>query len=108
MMSEALLSRFEEHMEVTTDYDMLASHLGADPRVCSFAKIMDGKRQGSEVTWAPQTREVLQFTRSMKRSGVEHAVANLLGKFAPQDRDIAMDIAKGEFGLVPQGHLALR
>lgn len=108
VLDEALLSRFEEHIDVQTDYDMMRDHLGAHPDVCAFAAAMNAREDAGDVDWSPQAREVLQITRSIKRSGIKHGVANLIGKFqTPNDREVAIQVARSSFGFTPTGPLAL-
>jgi nitric oxide reductase NorQ protein len=86
-MSEALLSRFTHHIQVETDWD-LAAELGVPPGLITIARNLDGKRRDGLITWSPQFREVLDFTRLEAGYGTGYAAANLAGKApAGPDRD---------------------
>lgn len=78
-MSEALVSRFPVHVEVTTDFD-LAESLGVDPNVVSFASALATRSSGESPTigWAPQFRELLAFKKVSEVWGREFALHNLM------------------------------
>jgi hypothetical protein len=44
-------------------------------------------RRNGDLTWSPQLRSLLAFARHEQRRGREYALANLLGKTPPEDRD---------------------
>jgi hypothetical protein len=59
-LSEALLSRFALHVEMTTDWG-LARKLGVPTQVVTLAQNLPKKQQSSEISWSPQMRELLAF-----------------------------------------------
>ncbi|MGI5214838.1 AAA family ATPase [Plantactinospora sp. CA-290183] len=83
VLTEALASRFEVHIEVTTDWD-LARFLGVPAAAVDAAIALNQHRSSGKVSWAPQLREGLGFTRVRKTLGLPAAVANLAGR-APED-----------------------
>jgi MoxR-like ATPase len=83
ILTEALASRFEVHIEVTTDWD-LARHLGVPAAAVAAAMALNADLAAGKVSWAPQLRELLGFTRVRKTLGLSAAVANLAGR-APED-----------------------
>lgn len=86
-ISEALLSRFALHVEVTTDY-ALAKRLGVDERVVSLSMSLNNSmRDGGGASWAPQFRELLVFQDLMDTFGQEFAISNLIASSPEQDRD---------------------
>ncbi|MEY9839426.1 AAA family ATPase [Streptacidiphilus sp. EB103A] len=103
-MSEALLSRFANHVQVTTDWD-LAADLGVPTNLITFARnletrkfpppIVQPKRGGGTETIAqpssysgfiPQFREALAFAAQINRYGLEFALAGLLRRCPEADR----------------------
>jgi nitric oxide reductase NorQ protein len=96
-MSEALLSRFSIHVEATTDYD-LAKAIGVPSKMVTVAKNLDSKRNGGEVSWAPQMRELLAFKTTAERHSVDLAVANVIGIAPEDDRPIVADVISRAFG----------
>ncbi len=85
-MSEALRDRFEHHIEVGTDWE-LAENLGVAKDIVAVAQNLDKRRRNGDLTWSPQLRSLLAFARHEQRRGREYALANLLGKTPPEDRD---------------------
>jgi hypothetical protein len=83
VLTEALASRFEVHIEVTTDWD-LARHLGVPTAAVDAAIALNNDLAAGKISWAPQLRELLGFTRVRKTLGLSAAVANLAGR-APED-----------------------
>lgn len=96
-MSEALLSRFSIHVEVTTDYD-LAKTIGVPAKAVTVAKNLATKAANGETSWAPQMRELLAFKRTAERFSVGLAVANLIGVAPEDDRAIVADVVSRAFG----------
>jgi hypothetical protein len=83
VLTDALASRFDVHIEVPTDWD-LARRLGVPAPAIAAAVALNGDLAAGHVTWAPQLRELLGFTRVRKTLGLPAAVANLAGR-APED-----------------------
>lgn len=96
-MSEALMSRFTVHIEVTTDYD-LAKEMGVPAKAINAARNLKEKRDQNKVRWAPEMRELLAFKRNADRVGLEFAVANLVGVAPESDRAIVADVVARAFG----------
>jgi MoxR-like ATPase len=96
-LSEALLSRFAIHAEMTTDWS-LARKLGAPVAVVTAAQNLAKKQQSSEVSWAPQMRELLAFRDLASAFGTQFAIANLLAAAPEMDRPVVADIFTRVFG----------
>lgn len=96
-LSEALLSRFLIHVEMTTDW-ALARKLGAPVQIVTAAQNLSKKQQSSEVSWAPQMRELLAFRDIAKTFGTKFAIANLLAAAPEIDRPIVADVFTRVFG----------
>jgi hypothetical protein len=96
-LSEALLSRFAVHVEVTTDYRM-AGRLGVDSRVVTAASNLDTKRLNGEVGWSPQMRELLATRVLMDRFGERVALRNLVSIAPEMDREVVADVLSKAFG----------
>jgi len=94
-LSEALLSRFTLHVEVTTDYSM-AARMGVNKHIVSAAKNMDARVRQGELDWAPQFRELLAFRDVSKAFGERFAIENLIASAPEMARpDISATLAKG-------------
>ena len=96
-LSEALLSRFSLHVEMTTDWS-LARKLGAPQPVVTAAQNLSKKQASSEVTWAPQMRELLAFRDIDKEFGTKFAIANLLAAAPEIDRAVVSDVLSRVYG----------
>lgn len=96
-LSEALLSRFSLHVEMTTDWG-LARKLGAPQPVVTAAQNLSKKQASSEVTWAPQMRELLAFRDIDKEFGTKFAIANLLAAAPEIDRAVVSDVLSRVYG----------
>src|SRR5690606_8333994 len=83
VLTEALASRFAVHIEVPTDWD-LARRLGVPAQAVAAAVELNQALAAGTLSWAPQLREVLAFTRVSRALGLPAAVANLAGR-APED-----------------------
>ncbi|MFI7208468.1 AAA family ATPase [Micromonospora aurantiaca (nom. illeg.)] len=97
ILTEALASRFDVHIEVTTDWD-LARHLGVPRPAVEAAIALNTDLAGGRVGWAPQLRELLGFTRVSKTLGPAAAVANLVGRAPIEDREQVLTALKQQFG----------
>ncbi|MFG2043943.1 AAA family ATPase [Dactylosporangium sp. NPDC048998] len=97
ILTEALASRFDVHIEVTTDWD-LAKHLGVPAAAVAAAITLNADLATGKVTWAPQLRELLGFTRVRKTLGLSAAVANLAGRAPEDDRDAVIKALSTAFG----------
>jgi hypothetical protein len=96
-LSEALLSRFTIHTEMTTDW-ALARKLGAPTSIVTAAQNLAKKQQSGEVSWAPQMRELLAFRDLTKTFGTKFAIANLLAASPELDRPVVADVFTRVFG----------
>lgn len=98
VMSDALLSRFSIQVEVTTDYNMLTT-LGVSRDVIAVAGALAKKAVTGEIMKAPQTRELLAFSRIKATLGLNVALANMVAGALPNDREVyAADLSKA-FGM---------
>lgn len=85
ILTEALASRFDVHIEVTSDWD-LARHLGVPKEAINAAIALNADLANGKVSWAPQLRELLGFARVRKTLGHAAAMANLAGRAPEADR----------------------
>ena len=96
-LSEALLSRFTVHAEMTTDWS-LAKKLGAPVTIVTAAQNLAKKQKEGEVSWAPQMRELLAFRDLTETFGTKFAIANLLAASPELDRPVVADVFTRVFG----------
>lgn len=96
-LSEALLSRFTIHAEMTTDW-ALARKLGCPTPIVTAAQNLSKKQQSAEVSWAPQMRELLAFRDLAKAFGTKFAISNLLAAAPEIDRPVVADVFTRVFG----------
>lgn len=96
-LSEALLSRFAVHAEMTTDWS-LARKLGAPTPAVTAAQNLARKQQSAEVSWAPQMRELLAFRDLAETFGTKFAIANILAAAPEIDRPVVADVFTRVFG----------
>ncbi|WP_422733874.1 AAA family ATPase [Micromonospora sp. WMMD558] len=97
ILTEALASRFDVHIEVTTDWD-LARHLGVPTPAVQAAIALNADLAAGRIGWAPQLRELLGFTRVRKTLGLPAAVANLAGRAPEDDREHVLAALRQHFG----------
>ena len=97
VLTEALASRFEVHIEVTTDWD-LAKHLGVPAPAVQAAIALNAELADGTVSWAPQLRELLGFARLRKTLGQPAAVANLASRAPDDDRPDVISVLVEHFG----------
>ena len=96
-LSEALLSRFQIHAEMTTDW-ALAKKLGSPAQIVTAAQNLAKKQVSGETSWAPQMRELLAFRDLAKTFGTKFAIANLLAAAPELDRPVVADVFTRVFG----------
>ena len=96
-LSEALLSRFIIQVEMTTDWS-LARKLGVPVQVVTAAQNLSKKQQASEVSWAPQMRELLAFRDISTAFGSKFAISNLLAAAPEIDRPVVADVLSRVYG----------
>ena len=97
VFSDALRSRFEHHVEVTTDW-ALAGELGVPGDIRTVAKHLDEKRRQGSLSWSPQLRDVLAYATACRRHGQAYALAGLLAKAPGEDRDVIAEALTTKFG----------
>jgi hypothetical protein len=97
VLTEALASRFDVHIEVTTDFD-LAKHLGVPAPAVTAAVALNADLEAGKLTWAPQLRELLGFARVRKTLGLPAAIANLAGRAPDDDRAEVIAALSTAFG----------
>ncbi|MGQ5262935.1 AAA family ATPase [Micromonospora sp. ZYX-F-536] len=97
ILTEALASRFDVHIEVTTDWE-LARHLGVPSPAIRAAIALNADLAAGRVSWAPQLRELLGFARVRKTLGLPAAVANLAGRAPEDDREHVLAVLRQHFG----------
>jgi MoxR-like ATPase len=98
-LSEALLSRFQLQVELTTDY-ALAKKLGVPATMVSVAQNLYKRTQGetAEISWSPQMRELLGFRDTSEIFGTEFAISNLIASAPEMDRDVVVDVISRAYG----------
>ena len=96
-LSEALLSRFTNQAEMSTDW-ALARKLGVPTTLVTAAQNLNKKRDAGECMWAPQMREVLAFRDIAAEFGNKFAIANLLAAAPEMDRPIVADVLTRAYG----------
>jgi MoxR-like ATPase len=95
-MSEALLSRFQLQVKVTTDYN-LAKMLGVPVNVVGAAQNLATKKTNGEISWAPQLRELLSYVSIEREFGVDVALRNLVSSAPERDRTVVSDVVGRKF-----------
>ena len=96
-LSEALLSRFQVHAEMETDWT-LARKVCDPSQMVTAAQNLAKKQQSGESSWAPQMRELLAFRDLSKTFGTKFAIANLLAASPELDRPVVADVFTRVFG----------
>lgn len=96
-LSEALLSRFTLHVEMTTDWG-LARKLGVPTQIVTAAQNLSKKQQADEVSWSPQMRELLAFRDISEAFGSKFAISNLLAAAPEIDRAVVSDVLSRIYG----------
>lgn len=86
-LSEALLSRFTIHAEVTTDWGLAVSKLEVPELIAGIASSLSKRQAKGEIDWSPQMRELLAFRDLCKIFGEPFAVANLIATAPEDDRE---------------------
>jgi nitric oxide reductase NorQ protein len=96
-LSEALLSRFALHVEVTTDY-AVCRELGVPDTIVTAAENLDKRRETGEIGWAPQMRECLRAKAQWDKRGQSFAVRNLISSAPEDDREVVAEVLGRTFG----------
>lgn len=97
IMSDALLSRFQIHMEVKTDWS-LAKELGVGPKIIQVARNLEKRKESNEILAAPQLRELLTFRDTLMVFGEVVALRNFITQARETDRDIYAAVTGDVFG----------
>lgn len=93
-MSEALLSRFNLHVEVQTDWALAITTLGVPEAITGLAQGLSKMMMNGETSWAPQMRELLTFKHTKELYGEKFALANLLASCPEEDRALVQERAR--------------
>jgi len=83
-MSEALLSRYAIHVEMTTDWSLATSKLGVPEKIAGVAHSLSRLYRDNKIDWAPQMRELINFRDIAQSFGEEFALNNLVA-LAPEE-----------------------
>jgi hypothetical protein len=94
VLTDALASRFDVHIEVTTNF-ALAEHLGV-PRAVTAAISLNQDLAAGKTTRAPQPCELLSFTRIRRSLGLP--VADSAGGAANDERSQVIAALSAAFG----------
>lgn len=86
-LSEALLSRFTLHVEVTTDWNLAVSMLKVPDAIAGMAHSLSKQQAAGAINWAPQMRELLAFRDLSNIFGETFALANLIAVCPAEDRE---------------------
>lgn len=97
--SEALRSRFVHQIEVTSDWSLVKS-LGVPSNIVTVAKSLDQRRRNGEISWSPQTRDLLLYKQARDRFGQAFALSGLLGKAPFEDRAVIQESMEAKFSSV--------
>jgi nitric oxide reductase NorQ protein len=96
-LSEALLSRFSLHVEVTSDW-ALAKKVGVPAPAVTCAMNLAKKVSTGELSWSPQFRELLAFKKLSAEFGTAFAISNLLASAPELDRPVVAEVFSRVFG----------
>lgn len=97
IMSEALLSRFQIHLEVKTDWT-LAKELGVGAKIITVSRNLEKRKLANEIIASPQLREMLTFRDTTMVFGEVVALRNFVTQARETDREIYADVAGDVFG----------
>lgn len=97
VMSEAFLSRFALHVEVTTDFELM-KRLGVPENVVIAAENLSSQTKNGSVVRAPQARDLLDYSKVCEEFGQKVAVANLLARADQADREAYRKALRATFG----------
>ena len=97
-LSEALLSRFQIHAEMTTDFSLAKSKLKIPAPAITASQNLAKKRAGGEISWSPQMRELLAFRDLSALFGTKFAIENLIASAPENDRPVVIETMNRVFG----------
>jgi MoxR-like ATPase len=101
VMSDALLSRFQFHVEVTTDW-ALTKKLKISAKIVQVARNLNIKKTEHLVTAAPQLRELLTYQKVCDLFGEDLALRNFVSQCRPEDRPTVLEAIESVFGTKPK------
>lgn len=101
IMSDALLSRFSIHVEVSIDWQ-LVSQLGVKSKFVTIAKNLHIKAKSGELAAPPQVRELIACREIEKTFGIDFALANLVAQAREQDRETYTTVIQSVTGVAVQ------
>jgi hypothetical protein len=96
-LSEALLSRFALHVEVTSDWGR-ARKMGVPTPAVTVAQNLSKKQDSGEVSWSPQMRELLAFRDLSEQFGTKFAIDNLVACSPELDRPVVAEVFSRVYG----------
>ena len=96
-LSEALLSRMDVMVEVTTSF-AVARMLGVNDRIVAVAEHLDKLVKSEEISWGPQMRELLAFKSAEETFGLIFALRNMLNQVPAQDVELVTVQLRERFG----------
>lgn len=97
--SEALRSRFDHQIEVTSDWSLIRS-LGVPQDIITVCRNLDNQRREGTISWSPQTRDLLSYKKALDRRGRPYALGAMLGKTPFEDRPVIRRALEAKFGSV--------
>lgn len=101
-MSEALLSRFSLHVEVTTDFVLAQQQFGVPRDLVQAAINLNNRLRDNTLTWAPQMRELQQYKKLADMFGEDFAIANLMALAPEDERGTVREVLGKKLGDVAQ------
>jgi len=97
-LSEALLSRFAVHVEMTTDWPLVAS-LGVCEEFITVGQYLNTHMATGDIDWAPQFREALDFRDLEASFGQDFAISNMIASAPERARDQVAAAVHRTFGV---------
>ena len=97
-IADAMRSRFPYRPVVTTDYKMAVTHLGVPEAIASAGANLDERRIARELSWSPQTRDLVQFVQAVEDFNEDFALASLAGKAPESDQRTVCEVLSREVG----------
>jgi nitric oxide reductase NorQ protein len=97
-LDDALRSRFQLKLEVTTDYDMARSQLSIDPALVNAAENLEVRRRARETSWAVQMRDLVITQQNIEQIGMPAALGSLVNSAPIRDRDTIADVLSKAMG----------
>lgn len=101
VVSGAVRSRFNMHVEVLTDWALAVTKLDVPENIVGIAQGLAKLVTSGESSWAPQMRELLTFKKQYEVYGESFAVSNLLAACPEEDRDIVQERVRRIYKSIP-------